>query len=72
MPNQISVLDDIEKNSFIALLGKGKHSWLLPQEMMCPNLGGFDEEFYSNESRWVGLLTGLGCVQALDEHLWPF
>ena len=70
MPNQISVLGDIEKKSFIALLGKGKHSGHLPQKMMCPNLGGFDKEFYSNGSRWVGLLTRLGHVQALDEYLW--
>lgn len=70
MPNQISVLGDIEK-SFIALLGKGKHSGPVPQKMMCPNLGGFDEEFYSNGSRWMGLLTRLGCMQTLDEYLWP-
>ena len=31
---------------------------------MCPNPGGFGEEFYSNSSR-VGLLIRLGCVQVL-------
>ena len=46
---------------------------------LCPNPGGFDEEFYSNSSR-VGLLIRLGCVQGLhssnlvsallDELLW--
>ena len=71
VPNQISVLGDIEKKSFIALLGKGKHSGHLPQKMMCPNLGGFDEELYSNGSRWVGLLTRLGCVQALAPLILP-
>lgn len=70
MPNQISVLGDIEK-SFIALLGTGKHSGPVPQKMMCRNLGGFDEEFHSNGSWWMGLLTRLGRIQTLDEYLWP-
>ena len=51
----------IEKNSFIALPGKGGHRGLLPLKTMCLHLGGFDEEFYSISSR-VGLLTRLGCV----------
>ena len=73
------VLSEVEKNSFIALPGKWGHSGLLPQKTMCPNLGGFDKEFYSNGSR-VGLLIRLGCVQGLhssnlvsgnlDELLW--
>ena len=74
------VLGEIEKNSFIALPGKGGHSGLLPQKTICPNPRGFDEEFYSNSSRVV-LLTRLGCVQGLqssnlvsgdllDELLW--
>ena len=29
----------------IALLGKMEHSELLPRKTLCPNLGGFDEEF---------------------------
>ena len=29
----------------IALLGKMEHSELLPWKTLCPNLGGFDEEF---------------------------
>ena len=58
----LRVLGEVEKNSFIALPGKGGHSWLLPLKIVCPNPGGFDEEFYSNSSR-VGLLTRLGCVQ---------
>ena len=46
---------------------------------LCPNPGGFDEEFYSNSSR-AGLLIRSGCVQGLhssylvsavlDELLW--
>ena len=58
------VLGEVEKNSFIALPGKGGHSELLPWKTVCHNPGGFDEEFYGNSSR-VGLLTRLGCVQGL-------
>ena len=57
------VLGEVEKNSFIALPGKGGHSRLVPLKIVCLNPGGFDE-FYSNSSR-VGLLTTLGCVQGL-------
>ena len=59
-----TVLGEAEKSSFIALPGKGGHYRLLSWITMCPNLGGFDEEFYSNDSR-VGLLLRLGCVQGL-------
>ena len=82
MPNQISetVLGEVEKNSFIALPGEGGHSGLLPSKTVCPDSGGFDEEFYSNCSR-VGLLIRLGGIQGLhssdlvsgnllDELLW--
>ena len=58
------VLGKVEKNSFIALLGKGEHSRLLPLKTMCTNQGGFAEEFYGNGSR-VGLLIRLGCMQGL-------
>ena len=58
------VLGEVEKNSFIALPGKGGHSGLLSRKTVCPNLGGLGEEFYSNSSR-VGLLIRLGCVQGL-------
>ena len=74
------VLGEVEKHSFIALPGKGRHSRLPPSKTVCPHPGGFGEEFYSNGSR-VGLLTRLGCVQGLhpfnfvsgnllDELLW--
>ena len=73
------VWGEVEKNSFIALPGKRGHSGLLPQKTMCPNPGGFEEEFYSSGSR-VGLLIRLECVQGLhssdlvsgnlDELLW--
>ena len=58
------VLGEVEKNSFIALPGKGGHNGLLPLKTMCPNPGEFGEEFYGNGSR-AGLLTRLGCVQGL-------
>lgn len=46
MLNQISekrVLYDIEKNSVVALPGKGGHRELLPSKSICPILGGFDD-----------------------------
>ena len=49
------VLDEVEKNSFIALPGKGGHSRLMPLKTVCPNPGRFGEGFYSNGSR-AGLL----------------
>ena len=66
MPNRISetVLGQAEKNSFIALPGKGGHRGVLPSKTMCPNPGEFGEEFYGNGSR-VGLLIRLGCGQGL-------
>ena len=41
MPNRISetVLGQAEKNSFIALPGKGGHRGVLPSKTMCPNPG---------------------------------
>ena len=35
------VLHEVEKNSFIALPGKGRHSGLLPLKTVIPTLGGF-------------------------------
>ena len=58
------VLDEVEKNSFIALPGKGGHRGLVPLKNCVPNPGGFGEEFYSSGSR-AGLLIRLGCVPAL-------
>ena len=46
----------VEKNSFIALPGKGGHSALIPLKTVSPSLEGFCEEFYSNGSR-EGLLV---------------
>ena len=77
------VLGEVEKNSFIALPGKGGPSRLAPLRIVCFHLGGFNEELYSNSAR-VGWLTRLGCVQVrysfhlssggqsrhLDELLW--
>ena len=45
------VLGEVEKNSFIALPGKRGCSGLMPSKTVCPNPGGFGEEFYSNGSR---------------------
>ena len=62
MLNQISrdiVLGEIEKNSLIALLGKGGHSGLLPLKTACPNPGEFGEGFYSSCAK-------VRCVQNLQ------
>ena len=40
------VLGEVEKNSFIALPGKGGHSGLIPWKL-CPAPGNDSEEFYS-------------------------
>ena len=56
------VWGEVEKNSFIALPGIGRHSGLVPLKTVCSNPGGFGEEFYSNCSR-LGLLIRLECVQ---------
>ena len=42
------VLGEVEKNSFITLLSKGRHSGLCPSKTVCSKLGEFGEEFYSN------------------------
>lgn len=49
------VLGKVEKNSLIALPGKGEHSRSVPLKTVFSNLGGFSGEFYSNGSR-AGLL----------------
>ena len=55
---------EVQKNSFIALPGKGGHSGLLPSQTMCSNPGEFGEEFYGKGSR-VRVLIRFGCVQGL-------
>ena len=62
-------LGEVEKNSFIAFPGKEGHSGILPLKTVCPKLGGFSEEFYSNSSR-VALLIRLGYVQANAPLTW--
>ena len=52
------VSGEVEKNSFIALPGKGGHSGLVPSKNCVSQpggWGGFGKEFYSNSSR-AGLL----------------
>ena len=58
VPDQISVrvLDEVEKNGFIALPGKGGQQQILALKTVCPDPNGFGEEFYSNGSRtglWI-------------------
>ena len=59
--SQSRVFGEVEKKSFIALPGKGRHSRLLPSKTMCPNSGEFSEEFYGSGSR-VGLLKRSGLL----------
>ena len=59
------VLDEVE--IAIALLlcwAKGARVGSCPPKTVCPNMGGFGEEFYNNGSR-AELLIRLGCVQCL-------
>ena len=44
-------LGEVEKDSFIALPGKGGHRGFLPRKTMCLNRRGFDEGVYNNGSR---------------------
>ena len=48
-------MGEVEKQSFIALPGKGGHTGFVPSQVVYPSLGGVGEEFYSDGSR-VGLL----------------
>ena len=57
--SNLRVLDEVEKNSFIALPGKERHSRFLLWKMMCLNTGEFGEEFRGR------LLTRSGCLQGL-------
>ena len=55
-------LSHIEKNSFVALPGKGGQQWI-PALKNYSAPGGFGEEFYSGSLR-VGLLTKIRmCVE---------
>ena len=59
------VLDEIEKDSFIPLPGKGRHTRLLSQKAMYLNPKELNEGFYNSKSK-VGSLTRLGCMQVLQ------
>ena len=64
-------MGEVEKISFIALPGKGGHIGLMPLKTVCPNPGGFGEEFYSNGSR-VGLLIRIRvCAGPAAPFIWP-
>ena len=41
------VLGEVEKDRFIALPGKGEHSWLIPSKLCVPAL----DKFYSDGSK---------------------
>ena len=48
------VLGEVEKDSFIALPGKGGHSGLLPSKTMCPNQEDVMRCF-------IAIVQGWGC-----------
>ena len=50
-----------KKHSFIALLGKGGHSGIVPSKPVCLNSGGLGEEFYRNGLP-AGLLIRISCA----------
>ena len=52
--NQVLETEFWVKQKKIALPGKGEHRGHLPQKTVCPNTGGFDEEFYDNTSQVWG------------------
>ena len=58
------VWGEVEKNSFIALSGKGGHSGLLPLKTALPTREDLVRSFYTRGSR-SGLLIRLECVQGL-------
>ena len=58
-------MGEAEKNSFIALPGKGGHSRLMPTKPVCPNPGRFGEAIYGDCSR-VGLMIRLVSMQGLQ------
>ena len=47
---------EAEKNSFVALRGKGGHSGIVPLKTVCPNLERTGEEFYSGLKWFPDLL----------------
>ena len=58
------------KNSFIALAGKEGHRRLVTLKTVCPNLEGFDEEFYGNGSRAVLLIRIRVCAVPCTSLIW--
>ena len=39
------ILGEVEKNSFIALPGKGGHNGIMPSKLLCPHLEGVVRSF---------------------------
>ena len=57
-------MGQVEKDSFIALPGKGGHRGFLLQKTMCLNPRGFDEGVYNNDSR-VGVSDRIMVAQMI-------
>ena len=56
------VLGEVEKDTFIALPGKGGHSGLMTRKTVCPNPGRFGEGFWFNGA----MVQGRGCCKDQD------
>ena len=67
MPKLLSerVLDEVEKDSFITLPDKGRHTGFLSPKTVYLYPRGIDEGFYNNDSK-LGSLTRLRCEQGLQ------
>ena len=55
-------MGEVEKQSFIALPGKGGHTGFVPSQVVYPSLGGVGEEFYSDGSRMELLIRTEVCA----------
>ena len=74
------VLSEVEKDSFNALIDKGRYTKLLLWKTICSNPGRFDEVFYNNVSKVGSLSRDLhshhlisdGWFPNLDDYLWSF
>ena len=58
------VLSEVERIALLLWQAKGDTVGSCPSKTVSPNLGGFDEEFYNNDSR-AGLLIRLRSMQGL-------
>lgn len=69
-----SVLTEVEKNSFIAVPGKGGHRELGPSKLCVPARGDLVRSFYSNSPSFYsnsGLADKIRVCGACNPLIWP-